>query len=337
MAIKQKKNEHDEDGGSAHLKVWLNGRMVDADEARVSIFDAGIQHGVGLFETISVRCGRIYRLDDHLKRLEQSAKGLRLADVLRTGLLGEAVAVAVEESGLSEARVRLTLTGGDLNLLSNLRQRKHAGEGVVEGEEEGEGEEDRSISPTIFVVVQPATVYPEAFFACGVRVLVADGRLNPFDVTAGHKTLNYWSRLRALQDAAGKGCGEAIWLSVSNHVMSGSVSNLFAVMKGGKELVTPIAHGEELEGGLPMPVLPGITRKRVIFFAEASGMEVTARMMDISDVLGAAEVFLTNSSWGILPVVAVEGKAIGASGDGGGVVGEVTQVMRARWFEDGAG
>ena len=303
------------------LKVWLNGRMLDADEAKVSIFDAGIQHGVGLFETISVRGGRIYRLEDHLKRLEKSAKELRLADVLRTGLLGEAVAVAVEESGLGEARVRLTLTGGDLNLLKR---------GKTPGEGEGGG--DRSISPTIFVVVQPATVYPEAFFGRGVRVLVADGRLNPFDVTAGHKTVNYWLRLRALQDAAGKECAEAIWLSVSNHVMSGSVSNLFAVVRGGKELVTPIAHGEEVKGGLPMPVLPGITRKRVIYFAEESGMEVTARMMDISDVLNAEEVFLTNSSWGILPVVAVEGKEIGV-----GTVGEVAKAMRAKWLWDWAG
>ena len=303
-------DEGDGKGKFGGVTVWLNGEIVSADEARVGIFDAGLQHGVGLFETMSATGGKVQRLREHLQRLERSACELKLTEELHVGPLCEAVEMTVRESGIDEARVRLTLTGGDLNLLR--------------------GGDGKGIEPTIFIVVQRATVYPEEFFEKGVRVMIADGRLNPFDSGAGHKTVNYWSRLRALQDAAGKKCGEAIWLSVSNHVMSGSVSNLFVVRNG--EILTPIAHGEEGKGAVPMAVLPGITRGCVCEFAEARGMVVVKRMLDISDVLDAEEVFLTNSSWGVLPVIAVEGKAIGD-----GVVGEVAKVMRGAWLAERAG
>jgi len=303
------KGKHGGNGGGG-VTVWLNGEIVGADEARVGIFDAGLQHGVGLFETMSAVGGKVQRLREHLQRLERSACELKLTEQLHVGPLCEAVEFAVRESGIDDARVRLTLTGGDLNLL--------------------QGGGRRAVEPTIFIVVQAATVYPEEFFEKGVRVMIADGRLNPFDCGAGHKTVNYWSRLRALQDAAGKKWGGAIWLGVSNDVMSGSVSNLF-VVKGG-EIFTAIAHGEEENGAVPMPVLPGITRGCVIEYAESKGVKLTKQMLDISHVLDADEVFLTNSSWGILPVVAVEGKEVGS-----GEVGEVAKMMRGAWLEERAG
>jgi len=320
--------------------VFLNGKFYTQDEARVSAFDAGFQHGVGLFETMSARIdgdgrGEIFRLEDHLQRLIESARDLGLSDELRAGPLAEATLRTVEESALERARVRLTITGGDLNLLG----RRHAG--TEARRHEGEARQSgAAVQPTIMIVAQPATEYPAEMFERGVGVVVADARLNPLDPMAGHKTLNYWGRLRELQAAAAKQAGEAIVFQVTNHVAGGCVSNLF-VVKGGVVL-TPIARGEE-EGtqgqrdqgtkgvALPSPVLPGITRKWVIQWAAGRGMGVSRRMLSIDDVLGADEVFLTNSSWGVMPVVRVEKEMIGDA-----AVGEVAHAARQAWLADDA-
>ena len=217
------------------MKVWLNGQFLERDDARVSVFDAGFQHGVGLFETMLARNGRVFRPHRHVQRLVDSASMLRLTERLRAEPLLDAIDLALAENGLDDARIRLTLTGGDLNLLQS----------------SGTAPND----PTILIVVQPPTPYPDAFFTDGITLLVADGRVNPFSAMQGHKTLNYWERIAALQIAASRGAGEALWLNVSNHLASGSVSNLFLVRDGA--LLTPIARGEEEAGALPAPVLPG--------------------------------------------------------------------------------
>jgi branched-subunit amino acid aminotransferase/4-amino-4-deoxychorismate lyase len=165
------------------------------------------------------------------------------------------------------------------------------------------------VDPTILIVAQPPTVYPEHFFERGVIVLMANGRENPLHPMAGHKTLNYWPRIRELQLAAAKRAGEAMWFSISNHLCGGCVSNVMLVKDD--ELLTPIARGEEESGALPSAVLPGITRAAVIGLAEDLDVRVHRRMLDINDLLSADEVMLTNSSWGVLPVVGVEREKIG--------------------------
>lgn len=291
--------------------VWINGKFVARDEARVSAFDAGFQHGVGLFETMLATSNGIHGADRHMARLKDSARGLGLSEDLRVGALREACEHVVSESGLcsgggggGRARVRVTVTGGDLNMLSRT--------GAT------------PVDPTVMIVAQPAPAYPAAMFEQGVGVTIARFRANPLDPFAGHKTLNYWARLNELRVAAAKHAAEAIVLQVTNHIAGGCVSNLFAVQGG--QLITPIARGEEHAEAMPSPVLPGITRGSVISFAQEKRMGVEARMMSITDVLDADEVFLTNSSWGVLPVVKVEDKAIGS-----GLPGPVTRELRGMW------
>ena len=294
--------------------VWLNGTLLSRDEAKVSAFDAGFQHGVGLFETMHATMTdvgpRVFRVEQHLARLKESASALQLTEQLRTGALAEAVEHVVEQTGLvtdtSGARVRLTLTGGDLNLL----QRGEA----------------PSMDPTVLIAVTPAVRYPADMFEKGVLVTVADAKANPLNLHEGHKTLNYWWRLRELQTAATKGAAEALVLQVTNHVCGGAVSNLFAVVNG--TLVTPMARGEESEGDVSSPVLPGITRKAIIEFAASRNIGCDKRLLAVGDILDADEVFLTNSSWGVLPVRAIEAKTIGA-----GVPGEMTRSLREAWLE----
>lgn len=293
-------------GGESCESVFLDGQMMTREEAKLSAFDAAFQHGVGLFETMhgyATPDGVVVEgLDEHMDRLQESAAMLGLSDDLKTGALGEAVVETVRRARYKNTRVRLTVTGGDLNMLQL-----------------GGGGGHR---PTVLIQAHPATEYPDEMFENGIMATIAGARANPLDPTAGHKTLNYWWRLRELQGAAAKGAGESIVLQVSNHLCGGCVSNLFVVSEG--KLITPIARGEESSEAhaLPSPVLPGITRARVMEVAKEMGIGVEVRMMSIDDLLDADEVFLTNSSWKVLPVVKVEAEVIG-SGEPGMVTGEI--------------
>lgn len=288
------------------MDVYLNGEMIPEREARIAFDDAGFQHAVGLFETMHARQGRVFRLDAHLQRLTSSAQQLGLAKELDTDALAEAVRTAITHNQIDRARVRLTVTPGSLSMR--------------EAAEQGEP------TPTVLVHPQRPTVYDPAYFEQGITVLIAPSGANPFDQLAGHKTLAYWGRLRTLRQAAAAGAGEAIWMSVSNHLASGAVSNVFLVREGA--LYTPIARGEEAEGALAAPVLPGITRAAIIELAESMQIPVHKQMLSIDDLLGAEEVFLTNSGWHVLPVTRVEKHAVGD-----GKVGAVTNRLRGALLE----
>jgi len=334
--------------------VFLNGSFLPASDACISAFDAGFQHGVGLFETmLAVRpppqppvtplaageSPHVLHLLEHLRRLAESARELGLSENLHTGALAEAVERTVAKAAsdspdVGRFRIRLTISGGDLNLL-----------GAARGASSGEH------SPTLLIHVQPATAYPTEMFTRGVLATLADWKANPLDTFQGHKTVNYWPRLRELQVAAGKRAAEALVFQVTNYLAGGCVSNAFVVKNG--SLVTPIARGEEEDiagdagereaaaedaankydppikgAAIPSPVLPGIVRRWVMDWALSQGLTCERRLVTISDVLTADELFLTNSSWGVLPIIAFESEAIG-----GGKVGEITQRAVAAWNE----
>lgn len=290
------------------MQVYLNGRMVPHGQATIGIGDAGLQHGVGLFETMGVYHGRVFRLGAHLDRLLKSVEDLGLARRADLDGLRGAVEETVRANGLDRARLRLTVTAGDTSLLS------------------GEADGPQRRPPTVLVVPSEPTVYDPAYFEQGVMAVISSATANPLDPNAGHKTLAYWPRLRTLRQAAPVGASEAIWLSATNHMASGAVSNVFLVK--GNQLLTPYARGEEVEGALPAPVLPGITRAAVIEAAGSMGIPVVRRMLSITDLLEADEVFLTNSSWLVLSVARVEKKRIGSGG-----VGPVTRELRQSLLE----
>lgn len=286
------------------MKTYLNGQMLDDTQALISSQDAGFQHGVGLFETMFAANGHVFRLDQHLARLKRSAAELGLAGDMDTAPLADAVNQTLAANELDNARIRLTVTAGTLSMLRS-----------------GKGEEAMKVVQTVCVQASEPTAFAPGYFDQGVRVRLYGQGANPFDITAGHKTLNYWARLRSLRQAAASDCAEAIWLSVTNHLASGAVSNIMLVKDG--ELLTPIARGEEKAEALPAPVLPGVTRQAVIELAEAQGLKVNKQMLSVEDLLEADEVFLTNGNWKVLPVVAVEQKTIAD-----GKVGTVTQSLR---------
>lgn len=348
--------------------TFLNGQFVDASQAMVSGFDAGLQHGVGLFETMTgvvVRAGasaatredlhenfRVIHLHEHMTRLVDSAKALGLSDSLRRDAMGEAVERTLAKASeahpdVERFRIRLTITGGDLNMLAR----------SVAGAAAREAKAQREQLPTILIHAQPATQYPAEFFERGVGVMIADLKVNPLNVFEGHKTLNYWPRLRALQLASASGASEALVFQVTNHLAGGCVSNAILVKNGivitpwaqgerealaakeesvmgeddearrqGAKVAAPTASAAPSGARLPSPVLPGVTRRWALEWCEAQEITVSRKMVTIDDVLGADEVMLTNSSWGVLPVVAVEKHKVGE-----GRVGALTRRLVEAW------
>jgi branched-chain amino acid aminotransferase len=291
------------------MKIWLNGQFVPESEAKIGAFDAGVQHAVGLFETMRAYHGKVFGLDAHIQRLISSAQTLGLSRDLQSEPLAQAVQQTVKENDLLDARIRLTITGGDLSLLS--------------AASDGAPVEHR---PSILIHATAPTAYPEAFLTEGVTVAIADSRTNPLDPLAGHKTLSYWGRLRELTLAASRGAAESLWLTVTNHLAGGSVSNILLIKDG--TILSPFARGEEVDGALPAPVLPGTTRAEILKIAADEGIPVQRKMLSIDDALSADEIILTNSSWVVLPVIAVEAQSIGD-----GKVGPVTTQLYEKMLE----
>lgn len=298
--------------------VLINGDFIDVDQARVGVFDAGFQHGVGLFETMTALVAggesKVVSLDEHLDRLINSARDLGLASELNKSVLEEAVIATVERAGDARQRVRLTLTGGDMNLTSREASSK-------------------THEPTVVVAAHPLTPYPEEMYRNGVMVVAADMKVNPLDESQGHKTLNYWMRLRELQKAAAKRAGEALVFQITNHLAGGCVSNVLLVKN--EQVITPIARGEEIASAsagpgavLRSPVLPGITRSTVLAWAKDDKRDVIKRLVTIDDVFQADEVLLCNSIFGVLPVIAFEKQTIGS-----GTVGQFATSAIERWKE----
>lgn len=262
------------------MDVWLNGQLVPSEQASVAVFDAGFQHGVGLFETLCVYNGRVFRPMEHVQRIVASAKQLHLSEKIRVEPLIEAIQKTVAHNKLDRARVRLTITGGNLNMLQSGNTREH--------------------DPTVLVVIQPPTPYPDAFFEKGIGVTIAPGRLSPWLPSAGHKTLDYWSRILALQEAAACRAGESLWLTPEANVACGSVSNIFLVQDD--VLLTPPSRTEATADS-PSPVLPGVTRAAILELS--SGRTIERRNLSLDDLVAADEIFLTNSSWQVLPVTSL--------------------------------
>jgi branched-chain amino acid aminotransferase len=276
--------------------VWLNGEMLDETSAGVSLRDTGLLHGAGVFTTMRANDGCVFGLAHHLARLRASCDALFIPPRYTDAALAEAVNALLTANSFTDARVRLTVTRGSAmhDPLHGLR-----------------------IEPNVFITAADLEEYPAEFYERGLTVMLLDEqKLNPYDLQAGHKTLNYLSRLAALREANRRGAGEALWFNVHNYLESGSISNVFLVKDG--HLLTPPTPDElrepALREALPYSrsaVLPGITRAAVLECARAAGIDVRLMAINVTTLLEADEVFLTNSIMRIMPVCRIERSAVG--------------------------
>lgn len=281
--------------------VWINGGFVAEAEASVNVADAGLLHGAGVFTTMRAAAGRVVRIDQHLARLRRSCAELDVPLAYDDDSLHGASAGLLERNGLADARLRVTVTSG------HRARDSHNGEHV------------RS---TCFLTAAALSRYPSELYERGMTVtLNSEQKLNPYDVQAGHKTLNYFSRFAALSEAKRRGAGESLWFNVHHFLQSASVSNVFLVeeIDGRPALVTPPTNEELQEEAIrrscPYPrsnVLPGVTRAAVIEWAHGTGIAVHRVPIDVNRLLAASEVFLTNSIMGVMPVTRLEQKVVGS-------------------------
>jgi branched-subunit amino acid aminotransferase/4-amino-4-deoxychorismate lyase len=190
----------------------------------------------------------------------------------------------------------------------------------------------------VFLTAAALDPYPPEYYLKGLTAILLDEqKLNPYDVQAGHKTLNYLSRLAALREANRRGGGEALWFNIHNYLQSGSISNVFIVEAG--KLVTPPTAVELREPAVTREtpysksnVLPGVTRAVVLELATEIGVDLRLAAIDVNRLLGADEVFLTNSIMGVMPVCRLERKAVGNEKPG-----EVTVKVAAAYADLAAG
>ena len=276
--------------------VWLNGRFVDEAEASVPLRDTGLLHAAGVFTTMRGSGGRIVRLEQHLRRLRDSCEALFVPLTYRDDQLGAAADELLRRNALDTARLRLTVTRGtsEQDPVHGLR-----------------------LTPTVFMTAAPLEPYPIEYYERGLTVVLLDEqKLNPYDLQAGHKTLNYFSRLAALREANRRGAGEGMWFNVHNYLQAGCVTNVF-IVRGGAIVTPPTAEEHrrpEVQQATDYPksaVLPGVTRGAVMELAAAEGIDVKLESVDVARLLAADEVFVTNSAMGVMPVCRIERKPIG--------------------------
>jgi len=256
-------------------KVFLNDKLVDIDKAGISVSDSGLLYGAGLFETMRSYNGVVFALKDHLDRLFFSAGALSIKPPHRK-FISEAIYKVLKANKLTDARLRLTLTGGPM----------------------AESEEQRR--PTLLITAAKLVPYPAEYYKNGVLVVLCPFRQNPTEPTCGHKTTSYFSRMIALKWAHHRRAAEALWFTVDNRLAEGCISNVFLVKDS--VLYTP---------PIETPVLAGVARKTVCQIALKNSIKLVEKNLNIDDCLAADEAFLTNVIMQIMPITRIEKHTVG--------------------------
>jgi len=286
--------------------VYLNGQFLDADQARVSAFDAGLLLGAGLFETLRAYDGFVFRLADHLDRLIASAAAIDIPLRESRDELAVAVARTIEANGLADARCRITLTRGPIapERPAAARERAPGAPQVATGRSRRKGRpalpaDETQASATCLITAGEMTPYAPELYQRGMTVTISDVRANEKDPLCRHKTTSYLGNLLILRDAHAKGAQEALRFNGPGRLVEGAIANVF-IVKGGRLVTPPASEG----------CLPGVTRNAVLELALAAGIPAAQEPIPAQDVLHVDEMFLTNSIMEVMPVCRIERHAL---------------------------
>lgn len=277
--------------------VYLNGEYVKKADARVSFLDHGLLYGDGVFETLRSYNKKVFRLNEHIKRLSESAKQIFLKIPLKKSKIEYIIYKLISNNELNDAYIRITVTRG-------------AGEpGINPG---------LCKSPTVIVYVKEGRVYPDEMYSKGVEAAIVSVRkISPGALEPSIKSCNFLNSIVAGIEAKSKNAFEGIMLSREGWVAEGCVSNVFINVND--TLITP-----PLEVG----VLGGITRKAVMVLAESSGIKVIEKKFKKEQLYGCRECFLTNTGVEIMPVTKIDGKKLN-----GGRPGRLTKKLMNKFRE----
>lgn len=271
------------------LQIWLDGKLVPEEDAKISVFDHGLLYGDGIFEGIRAYHGRVFRLKQHLERLYNGAHVLMLDMWLTPEEMSQAVVETCRANNLTDCYIRLVVTRGVGDL----------------------GLDPRKCPKTsVFCIATGIALYPDEVYQNGLKLITCSTRRNRPDSLNGEiKSLNYLNNILAKMETTQAGVPEGIMLTADGYVAECTGDNLFLV--DGNCLITP----PDSIGNLP-----GITRGAVMDVAREAGMCVTEKLFRLREVYTAPEVFLTGTAAEIVPVVEVDGRRIGTGKPGKGTL-----------------
>ncbi|MBT8495532.1 MAG: aminotransferase class IV [Deltaproteobacteria bacterium] len=252
------------------VKVYIDGKIVDRQDAMVSVFDRGFLFGDSVYETMRTQAGNPVDLQAHLDRLKRSADAISMP-LPEPRILERAIDETLAASGNDESSIRVVVTrgSGEIGLATDLAE-----------------------SSTLIIMVRPLVRPPEEFYQRGAKLAVVGVQRTPKRaVDPAIKSGNYLNNIMALSEARKEGAHEAVMCDRDGRVAEGSTSNIFAVIDG--VVTTPPLH---------VGLLPGITRSRVLELAQAAGLEVREAMLTPDQLSAADEVFITSSIRGVLPI-----------------------------------
>ncbi|NDD29977.1 MAG: branched-chain-amino-acid transaminase [Proteobacteria bacterium] len=267
------------------LKVYVNGAYVDSEDAKVSVWDHGFLYGDGVFEGIRAYGGRVFRLEQHLERLYESALSIRLTIPVTLAEMREVVLETCRRNHIVDGYIRVVISRGKGDL--GLDPRKCA-------------------SPSVVVIADKIKLYPEEKYTRGLRVIISSvRRTSPEALDSKIKSLNYLNNILAKIEANTTDADEAVMLNSNGFVTECTAENIFVYKNG--VLRTP---------GRYVGILEGVTRGAVIDLARRNNILVEETMINPHDLYVADEVFLTGTGAELVPVVSISGRNVGTGAPG---------------------
>jgi len=265
--------------------INLNGKLVPRELAVVSVFDHGLLYGDGVFEGIRFYGNNIFKLEEHVARLYDSAKVIMLNITISMEKMIEETVKTVKANGIADGYIRLVVTRGVGDLGLDPKKCKES---------------------FYFVIADKITLYPEDNYINGLSITTVAVRRSVAEALDPKiKSLNYLNNIMAKIEATNHGSPEAIMINQQGYVAEATGDNIFIIKKG--NLITP-----DLSAG----VLAGITRDTVMALAKEAGITVEEKIMTRYDLYTADECFLTGTAAEVIPVVKIDARTIGSGKPG---------------------
>jgi branched-chain amino acid aminotransferase len=279
------------------LRIFINGALYDKEDAKISVYDHGLLYGDGVFEGIRSYGGKVFRLEEHLDRLWNSAKAIILEIPMSKAEMAKAIQNTLEVNKIKDGYIRVVVTrgAGTLGLDPN-----------------------RCGNPQVIIITDHISLYPAELYERGLEIITASTvRNHPAALNPRIKSLNYLNNILAKIEGVQAGCIEALMLNCKGEVAECTGDNIFIVRQG--RLLTP---------PLDACILEGITRDVVIDLARQAGIAVLETPLTKHDVYIADECFLTGTAAELVPVVKVDSRPIGS-----GAPGSLTRDLMTRFHK----
>jgi branched-chain amino acid aminotransferase len=275
------------------LKIYISGKLYDKEDAKISVYDHGLLYGDGVFEGMRSYSGKVFRLQQHLDRLWDSARAIWLEIPMTKDDMATAVNDTLATNGIKDGYIRLVITrgAGSLGLDPN-----------------------RCSNPQVIIIADHIQLYPKEMYEQGLSIVTASTiRNHSAALSPRIKSLNYLNNIMAKIEGLQAGCVEALMLNIKGEVAECTGDNIFIVRKG--VLQTPPTDAGILEG---------ITRQAVLEIAADLKIPVEEVPLVRHDIFIADECFLTGSAAEIIPVVKLDSRTIG-TGQPGPLTKKLTQ------------